>query len=51
MSAVPGFEVLKSRASRLQGTKLSSLVAGDAGRAGDFALCQGALYFNFTRQS
>ena len=33
------------------GVTLSSLVNGDAGRAGDFALRQGALYVNFARQS
>ncbi len=51
MSAAAGFEALQSHAARLRGVGLSSLVNGDAARAGDLALRQGALYFNFARQS
>ncbi len=51
MSAAPGFDGLKSHAARLHGTALTSLAAGDAGRAGELALRQGALYFNFARQT
>ena len=51
MSAAAGFDALQSHAARLRGVTLSSLVNGDSGRAGDFALRQGALYFNFARQS
>ncbi|MGH8027754.1 MAG: glucose-6-phosphate isomerase [Pseudoxanthomonas sp.] len=51
MSMKPGFDTLQSHASRLQGAKASSLLAGDPARARDFALRQGPLYFNFARQS
>ncbi|NDK38700.1 glucose-6-phosphate isomerase [Pseudoxanthomonas gei] len=50
MSAAAGFDALQSHAARLSGTTISSLVNGDAARAGDFALRHGALYFNFARQ-
>ena len=51
MSMKPGFDTLRSHASRLQGAKLPSLLANDPARAHDFALRQGPLYFNFARQS
>ncbi len=51
MSAVPGFAALHSHASRLRGASLRALLAQDPARAGDFALRNGSLYFNFARQS
>ena len=51
MSAAPDFVMLRSHASRLRGTSLGALLAGDPARADDFALREGPLYFNFARQS
>ena len=51
MNATPGFDALQSHASRLRGASLPGLLAQDPARAGDFALRNGALYFNFARQS
>lgn len=56
MSAAAGFDasdfvMLRSHASRLRGTSLGALLAGDPARADDFALREGPLYFNFARQS
>lgn len=51
MSMKAGFDTLQSHASRLQEAKPSSLLAEDPGRARDFALRHGSLYFNFARQS
>ena len=41
---------LGAHAQRLAGTTLSTLIAGDPQRAGDFALRLGPLYANFSRQ-
>ncbi len=51
MSKQSGFDTLQSHASRLEGLTSPALLARDPGRAADFALREGALYFNFARQS
>ncbi|RZA31405.1 MAG: glucose-6-phosphate isomerase, partial [Lysobacteraceae bacterium] len=51
MSKQSGFDTLQSHASRLEGLASPALLARDPGRAADFALREGALYFNFARQS
>ncbi len=51
MNAGPDFGAMRAHAARLRDVSLSSLLAQDPARSHDFALREGALYFNFARQS
>lgn len=51
MNNASGFDALQSHAARLRGQSLPALIAQDPARARDFALREGALYFNFARQA
>jgi glucose-6-phosphate isomerase len=50
MNSAVDFDALRGHAARLSQIPLAALIAGDPGRAGDFAFRVGPLYASFARQ-